>query len=56
MLGPCPVREDRGRVGLCVADELIDAWAVLADRDAVGGPEEKIDLGGVLNNDGWLWG
>lgn len=31
--------------------ELKDACAVLADTEAVGGPEENIDLEGVLNND-----
>ena len=31
--------------------ELNDACAVLADTEAVGGPEENIDLEGVLNND-----
>ena len=30
----------------------MDACAVLADTDEVGGPEEKIDRLGVLNNEG----
>ena len=32
----------------------MDACAVLADTDEVGGPDEKIDRLGVLNNEGWL--
>ena len=32
----------------------MDACAVLADTDEVGGPEEKIDRLGVLNNEGWF--
>ena len=32
----------------------MDACAVLADTDDVGGPEEKIDRLGVLNNEGWF--
>jgi len=32
--------------------ELKDAWAVLADTDAVGGPEEKIDMAGGSKNVG----
>lgn len=32
--------------------ELMDACAVLADNEEVGGPEEKIDRLGVLNNEG----
>jgi hypothetical protein len=31
--------------------ELKDACAVFADTEAVGGPEEKIDLEGVLNSE-----
>ncbi len=31
--------------------ELRDACAVFADTEAVGGPEEKIDLEGVLNSE-----
>lgn len=31
--------------------ELNDACAVFADSEAVGGPEEKIDLEGLLNSD-----
>ena len=31
------------------AAELIEAWAVLAESDAVGGPDENMDLVGVLN-------
>lgn len=31
--------------------ELNDACAVLAESEAVGGPEEKMDLGGVLNSE-----
>lgn len=27
---------------------------MLADTDEVGGPEEKIDRFGVLNNEGWF--
>lgn len=30
--------------------ELKDAWAVFADTDAVGRPEEKIDMGGGSKN------
>ena len=30
---------------------LIDAWAVLADTDAIAGPVKKMDLGGGSNND-----
>ena len=30
----------------------MDACAVLADMDEVGGPEEKIDRLGVLNKEG----
>ena len=32
----------------------MDACAVLADTEEVGGPEEKIDRLGVLNNEGWF--
>ena len=32
----------------------MDACAVLAETDEVGGPEEKIDRLGVLNNEGWF--
>ena len=32
----------------------MEACAVLADTDEVGGPEEKIDRLGVLNNEGWF--
>jgi hypothetical protein len=35
--------------------ELSDACAVLAESEAVGGPEEKMDLEGVLNSeDCWV--
>lgn len=29
----------------------MDAWAVLAETEAVGGPEEKMDRLGLLNKD-----
>ena len=45
------MRADSGWVGWTGDGELIDACAVLADNEEVGGPEEKIDLLGVLNND-----
>ena len=32
----------------------MEACAVLADTDEVGGPEEKIDRFGVLNREGWF--
>ena len=39
----------------CTGDgELIEACAWLEDIEEVGGPEEKIDLLGVLNNEGWF--
>jgi hypothetical protein len=44
---------DRAASGLELLEgpaELKDAWAVFADTEAVGGPEEKIDLEGVVNN------
>lgn len=33
----------------------MEAWAVLADNDEVGGPEENIDRFGVLKSEG-CWG
>ena len=44
-----PLEADKEAKGLELLDgiaELRDAWAVFADTDAVGGPEEKIDRGG----------
>ena len=46
------MRADSGVVGWTGDGELIEACAVLADTDEVGGPEEKIDRLGVLNNEG----
>lgn len=31
----------------------MDAWAVLAEMEEVGGPEEKMERLGVLNSVGW---
>ena len=48
-----PLEADKAAKGLELLDgiaELKDAWAVLADTDAVGGPDEKIDLGGGSKN------
>ncbi len=50
-----PFVADKAASGLELLEgpaELNDACAVLAETEAVGGPEEKIDLEGVLNNDG----
>ena len=44
-----PLEADRAAKGLELLEgiaELRDAWAVFADTEAVGGPEEKMDLGG----------
>lgn len=44
-----PLEADKAAKGLELLDgiaELRDAWAVFADTDAVGGPEEKIERGG----------
>ena len=48
------VSADKGLAGWTGDGELMDACAVLADTDEVGGPEEKIDRLGVLNNEGWV--
>jgi hypothetical protein len=48
-----PLEADKAARGLELLDgiaELKEAWAVFADTDAVGGPEEKIDLGGGSKN------
>ena len=45
---------DSGWVGWTGDGELMEACAVLADTEEVGGPEEKIDRLGVLNKEGWL--
>jgi hypothetical protein len=48
-----PLEADNAASGLELLEgiaELKDAWAVFADTDAVGGPEEKIDLGGGSKN------
>ena len=36
--------------------ELMEACAVLEEREEVGGPEENIDLLGVLKREGWFVG
>lgn len=44
------VKADRGREALAEdAAELMEACAMFADTDAVGGPDEKIDRLGVVN-------
>jgi len=48
------VRADSGRVDCTGEGELMEAWAVLAEMDEVGGPEKKIDRLGVLKREGWL--
>ncbi len=50
------MRADSGCVGWTGDGELMEACAVLADTDEVGGPEEKIDRLGVLNNEDWFIG
>jgi hypothetical protein len=48
-----PLEADSAAKGLELLEgvaELKDAWAVFADTDAVGGPEEKIDMGGGSKN------
>jgi activator of 2-hydroxyglutaryl-CoA dehydratase len=57
LLGPALVA-DSAASGLELLEEpaeLNDACAVFADSEAVGGPEEKIDLEGVLKSvDDWV--
>lgn len=48
------MRADSGRVDCTGEGELMEAWAVLAEMDEVGGPEKKIDRLGVLKREGWL--
>ena len=48
------MRVDSGWVGWTGDGELIEACAVLADTEEVGGPVENIDRLGVLNKEGWL--
>lgn len=48
VLGEGLVRADKGIVESPWDGALIEACAVLADTEDVGGPEEKIDLLGVL--------
>ena len=48
------MRVDSGWVGWTGDGELMEACAVLADMEEVGGPVEKIDRLGVLNKEGWL--
>ena len=48
------MRADSGLVGLTGEGELMDACAVLADMDEVGGPEEKMDRLGVLKREDWF--
>ena len=54
MTFPDPVRADSGLAAFTSGGGLIEACAVLAETDAVGGPEENMDRFGVLNTaDGW---
>ena len=43
------VKTDSGREMVEGRARLIEAWAVFTETDAVAGPEEKMDLEGVLN-------
>ncbi len=45
-------RVESGCAELTGGGVLIDAWAVLADSEDVGGPEEKIERFGVVNCEG----
>lgn len=45
------MRAASGSVALMVDGPLIEAWAVLAETDEVGGPEEKIERFGVEKNE-----
>ena len=51
-----PVKADNGREELTGEGALIEAWAVLADTEEVGGPEEKMDRLGVLKSEDWCAG
>lgn len=48
------VRADNGCGELGGCGLLIDAWAVLTDKEDVGGPDEKMDLLG-FENSGRVW-
>lgn len=48
------MRADRGCVDCTGEGELMEACAVLEEMEAVGGPDEKMDLFGVLKSEGWL--
>lgn len=53
MLAEGTVRADSGRDEFTGEGALIEAWAVLAETEDVGGPEEKIDRLGVLKREVW---
>lgn len=44
---------ENGREELAGEGALIDACAVFADSEDVGGPEAKMERFGVLKSDGW---
>lgn len=48
------MRADRGWVDCTGEGELIEACAVLAETEEVGGPDEKMDRPGVLKREDWL--
>ena len=46
------VRADKGIEEFPCGGALIEAWAVMADTEDVGGPEENMDLLGVVKRAG----